>query len=370
MKKLTKILALGCLGLLALASCKKSDSLVTSTGGKAGALSTNVSELVLDKAKVSSPDTVITFNFNQASYGYKAAVTNTLQIDSMGDNWTAGKVKSVVLAPNVLKVGYTTADFNSILLKLNLKSGVSSQIQIRVAQSISSNVKPVYSNVVNLTVTPFNLTSWLYVPGSYEGWANSTPQMDSLVSVTGNGIYVGIINFTAGNNDFLVLPVKGSWTHKYATNDPKNSTSSTVTYDGPNNFYAPATAGQYIVTFNLNTNTISFALADYYSIIGSAPPGNAWSTDTFMKYVNDGAGNWVANNIPMVVGEYKFRQDAQWSNSWGPSATAGTVVSSGAVGDGNIQLTTAGNYNFTLHMPATSYGSTPLATTTFTATKQ
>jgi hypothetical protein len=89
-----------------------------------------------------------------------------------------------------------------------------------------------------------------------------------------------------------------------------------------------------------------------------------------MKYVNDGNGLWVANNVPMIVGEYKFRQDGQWTNSWGPTSTAGTITDSSPIGDGNIQLTTAGNYNFTFYMPATVYGTTPAVTTTYTAVKQ
>jgi len=377
---LTKFLAISSVALLMLASCKKDQTLVTSNGGKPGALTANTSApVVLDKAMVNDTTTVIRFNFTKANYGFSAAVTNTLQIDAPGDNWKSPT--TFTLASGAYSQGFSTPAFNSLLLKLNLPAGVASQVNVRVAHSISTTVAPVYTNVLSLTVTPFNLQSWVYVPGSCEGWANSTdhttaPLEDSLYSATSNGIYVGIINFPAGDRDFLVVPVKGSWAYKYATNDAETTNGTAVTYSttyvasGGNNFFAPTTAGYYLVTLNTNNNTLTMAQADFYSIVGSAPPGTAWNTDSPMKYLNDGTNTWVATNIPMIVGEYKFRQDDAWSNSWGPSATAGTVVSANATGDGNIQLTTAGNYNFTFVMPAAPLGSTPLVTTTYTAVKQ
>src|SRR3546814_3971117 len=55
----------------------------------------------------------------------------------------------------------------------------------------------VFSNVVTVRSKPIPLTSWVYVPGGYQGWDPATA--DSLVSLTGNGIYTGIIAFPADN---------------------------------------------------------------------------------------------------------------------------------------------------------------------------
>lgn len=358
-----------------LASCKKEGTLVKATSGTPGALTANTNTLALNKAMVSDTTTVITFNFTKANFGFSAAVTNTLQIDAVSDNWA--NPTTFTLGTGVYSQGFSTGVFNSLILKLNLPAGVASPVNVRVVHSLGPNVTPVYSNTLALTVTPFDLTSWVYLPGAYEGssWPNPGPLEDSLVSVTGNGVYVGIINFPAGANQFLVIPVKGSWTNKWATNfassNPTgNSVTYPVTYNGANNFYAPVAAGYYLITLDTNGNTISIVPADFYTIIGSAPPGTAWNNDYPMKYINDGNNTWVANNVPMTVGEYKFRQDDAWTNSWGPSATAGMATDSSPTGDGNIQLTTAGNYNFTFVMPATASGATPLVTTSYTAVKQ
>ena len=371
---LTKFLAISSIGLLMLASCKKQGVEVVSNGGKPGALTANTTNLALNKSMVNDTSKVIVFNFTKANFGFSAAVTNTLQIDAQGDNWA--NPTSFTLPVGTYTEGFSTFDFNNLVLKLNLTAGVASQVNVRIAHVLAANVPAVYSNVLSLTVTPFNLTSWVYLPGAYEGWANPGPQEDSLVSVTGNGVYTGIVNFTSASSQFLIVPVKGSWANKWATADAATGNASSATYSteyvtgGGNNFQTPTTPGYYLLTFNSNTNQLTMTQADFYSIIGSAPPGTAWQNDYPMKYVNDGNGNWVANNVPMVVGEYKFRQDDQWTNSWGPSATAGIATDTNPTGDGNLQLTIAGNYNFTFNMPATVLGTTPAVTAAYTAVKQ
>jgi len=360
---LTKFTALSGIALLMLSACKKEGALVTSNGGKAGTLSASTTTPNLDKTKLTDPTMVVSFSFTPPNYGFSASVTNTLQIDPVGDNWA--KPTSVTLANKVTTQGYTVADFNNLLLKLNLPAGVASQVNVRVVHTISADVAPVYSNVVSLTVTPFNLTSWVYVTGQFSGWQNPGPREDSLVSVTGNGVYTGIINFTAGNNQFLILPAK-NWTHKYATSQSSTPTT-TVTYDASNNLNAPSAGGYYQVTFNVNTGSITFTPVDYYSVTGSAVGG--WGVDTPMKFINDGNNTWVANNVIMTAAEYKFRQDNAWTNSWGPGATAGTAVSSGATGDGNFQVSAAGTYTLSIVMPPTAFGSPILTTTTYTAVK-
>jgi len=238
---------------------------------------------------------------------------------------------------------------------------------VRIVHSLSTATTPIYSNVLTLTATPFNLTSYVYVPGAYEGWSNPGAQEDSLISPTGNGVYTGIINFPAGGSQFLVVPVKGSWAFKYATTgSPGAGTSATFSTEyvsgGGNNFQAPNAGGNYLVTLNTNTNTITIAPADYYSIIGSATPGGNWSTDLFLKFINDGNNNWVGT-YTLLAGQFKFRQDAAWSNSWGDISPANGTSATDSSG-GNINVT-AGTHTITFNMAATAFGATPPVTTTY-----
>jgi hypothetical protein len=361
---LTKFLAFGSAALLMLSACKKELAPnVTSNGGKAGTLNASVTTLPLDKTMLTDTTTVIRFSFSKANYGFSAAVTNTLQIDVPGDNWK--NPTSATLGTGVYSQGYSTSAFNSLVLKLNVAAGVATPIVVRVQHVVSAGVAPIYTNTLSLTVTAFNLTSYVYVTGAFSGWANPGAGEDSLVSVTGNGVYVGVINFNAtgsGANQFLILPAK-NWNNKYATSG-SSTPSTTVTYNASNNLNAPTANGQYIVTFNLNTGTITFALTDYYSIIGSATPGGNWSTDLFLKYVNDGNGNWVGN-FTLLAGQFKVRQDAAWSNSWGTSSTAGILTDASG---GNIN-NVAGSATITFTMAPTPFGSSAVATAPYTLTQ-
>jgi len=337
-----KIFAFSGAALLLLSACKKDGTLVTSNGGKPGTLSASATTLVLDKTKLTDPSTAISFSFTSPDYGYSAAVNNTLQIDKVGDNWA--NPTSVVVPTKKLSQGYSTADFNAMLLKLSLQGGVAAQVNVRVKHTIGAGVEPVYSNVLTLNVTPFNLTSYLYVVGAFQGWNASAP--DSLLSATSNGIYTGIINFTAGNNQFLILPKKGTYDNKYATNDAQNTVSTTVAVGAPNNFYAPTTAGNYSVTININANTIAIATpARYYSIIGDAAMG--WGTDVDMKHVNDGGDLWTIS-VPLVsTGSFKVRKNHDWTTSYGIPKTGADGATLSSSDDDNIPVPTSGTYKFT-----------------------
>ncbi len=368
----TKLLAFGGIALLLLAACKKNDAIVTSNGGKPGALSASTVSLTLDRTKVADTSSVITFNFSNANYGFNAAVTNTLQIDVPADNWA--KPASATLATKVYSQGYATAVFNKLLLQLGLPGGAAAQIQVRVVHSISSAVAPVYSNVLSLTVTPFNLASSLYIVGGYQGW--SPGSADSLVSPTSNGVYNGLINFTAGsgNNNFKVLLNKQNYNNSYgyaATlpsgtlnlgNDNLTVTNESVTQaSGGGNLFsltapsddAAVNITANFVTLDVNKNTISLVPMQW-GVVGDASPGgwpngSGTQSDTNMKF--DATNQvWYVNTHLTAGGNIKFRLNHDWGYNLG--GTNGTL--SGNNGP-NIPIATTGNYLVTMDLVHNTY---------------
>ena len=371
---LTKFLVLGGVGLLMLSACKKDGALVTSNGGKPGALTASTNTLMLDKSKLNDTTKVINFTFTPPSYGFNAAVTNTLQIDPVGDNWA--KPTSVTLGTKVYSQGYSTNDFNGLLLKLNLVGGVTSQVNVRVEHSVSTSVAPIYSNVLSLTVTPYNLASSIYIVGGYQGWSTGTA--DSLVSLTSNGIYTGVIPFTAGsgNNNFKVLLNKLNYTGSYGWASTASSTSvtygtNTLTVTNENitqassggnlfSLTAPSDDAAVSITSNyvvldVNKNTISLT-PTLWSVVGDGSPGG-WpnstgpQSDTDMKF--DEANQVWSVTTPLTVGNIKFRLNHDWGYNLGGT---NPLTNNGA----NIAITTAGTYKITLNA----------ITSTYTLTKQ
>jgi len=284
---------------------------------------------------------IINFNFTSADYGYSAAVTNTLQIDVAADNWA--KPVTYIFAANTLTTGYSTADFNALLLKLGLTADTSSPVEVRIVHSISANVAPVYSNVLTVTATPFNLTSYLWVPGAYQGWNPSVASQ--LVSPTSNGIYSGIINFTGTDLTFKITS-EADWN---GTNYGAGTTDGTISSSG-GNLTAPADGG-FLVGVNLKTNTITFT--PQWSIIGDATPGG-WSTDTNMLFnSNDNTWYVTANLVSNGSNAIKFRFNNAWTINLGGSG--GTLSQDGA--NINVPATAAGgdSYKVTLDPAANTY---------------
>jgi len=357
-KNLVNLLAVSGVGLLILASCKKNDAVVTAKTNNAGQFTASTTTPVIDLAKVKDTTAIITFNFTASNYDAPVVEQNNiLQIDSVGDNWQ--KPASYTLPKNATTIGFSTATFDQLLLKA-VAPGSTKQVAVRVQHQLSSATS-VYSNVINMTVTPINLTQWIYVPGDYEAWANNAnsaaaPHEDSLISVTGNGIYTGIIDFrgypgSTGSLEFKIVPVKGDWSVAYG-----DAGGGTISTSG-GNLKAP-TAAPYIVTVDMNHLTITLAKADWYSLIGNAIPGSNWANDTELKFINDGSNKWVVNNLAMTQEAppndgFKVRQDDNWNNSWGTSSTDGQLTNSSGV---NIGVPANGNYNFVFVQAATAFG--------------
>ena len=329
---ITKFLALGCLSVMVLASCKKDEvKVVASTSGTAGTLAASTTTPALVKANLTA--TAVTFSGTAQSYGYSAAVTSALQIAVKGTNFAAPT--EVPLTAGALTKAYTVQDFNNLLLAMNLPTGAAAQLEVRLKSSLSATAGITYSNVITVTATPFALVSYIYVPGAYQGW--NPPTADSLQSATGNGIYTGVINFTAGNLAFKLTPQK-KWDVAYGT------TSGTGISTSGGDITVPA-AGQYMLQANLNNNTLVIAPVDYFSLIGNATPGTAWSTDTDLKF-NNGTSAWEGV-VAMTVGEFKVRMNHDWGISFGIPKTGADGSTLNNNDNNNIPITVVGNYKVT-----------------------
>jgi len=320
---------------LSLWSCKKDETQSVANSGSGGLLKSSATTVVLDKTMLAT--NVITFSMSNANFGFQAAVSNVLQLAVKGTNFV--NPKEVILPPNATTKVYNGLDFNNLLLSLNLPTTANTDVEIRLKSSISNTLAPVYSNIVGLSAKPFPLTAWIYVPGNYQGWNINSP--DSLVSLSGNGVYTGVIAFDGG--DFKITPLK-KWDIAYgATGIGKIGTS------GGNINSISAGAKQLDVDLNNLTYTLTPLV---WSIVGSAtpvgwPPGAGPYAEIDMKYINDGKGTWK-KTINLVPGALKFRKNHDWGTNFGGNA-------SGSLTGDDINVTVAGNYTITLDIPNNKY---------------
>jgi hypothetical protein len=312
---------------VAFTACKKDETQAVLDPSKtvASSLSASKSSLVLTKAD--QANSAVTFTYSKANFGFSSGATYTLQLAVKGTNFASPQ--EVSLDANGTSKSFTVLDFNALMLKLNLPFDQTSNIQTRVKAALSSNVAPTYSSIIEMSVKPYALIEYLFVPGDYQGWNPSTA--DSLMSPTGNGIYSGIINFGAkagGSLEFKLTPKK-EWTVAYG-----DAGSGAISASAGNNLKV-ATEYQYKLTANLNAKTF---VAEKYAIgiIGDATP-TGWGSDTHMKYIN-GTRTWTIT-LPLLGGkDIKFRLNDDWGTNYG-----GKDGVSSLNGD-NIRIAADGTY--------------------------
>lgn len=277
-RHLIKILFLAGTGLILWSSCKKDESKVYFNGGTAPVLTASVSDSI--PLPISDSDgTALTLNWTNPNYTYSngvssLSVTYYLEIDTLGAGFGGPNMQSLAFTPDVTTT-MTVSSFNALLSnKLLLQTGVQHSIQMRVEAFISpftSGSAPagvLYSDTLNFTVTPYTIpptvappaTGTLYITGSAtaDGWmvagqpATVAGQQLTQVSPTLYTITLPLI----GGQQFLLVPLAGDWTNKYATaSSSPPPTGGSFGYNAANNFVGPLNSGTYTVTVNFQTGT-------------------------------------------------------------------------------------------------------------------
>jgi hypothetical protein len=321
-------------------SCKKEEQHIVASPGTATSFSASVPSLILTKEN--AEDTLITFTWTKSDFGYQAAITNTIQFDVKGGDFS--NAKEMAADVGLLSKSLTGVDVNTLLLSMDLPTGEPASIIVRLKTQItSSTMDPVYSDLVNLEATPFSLVSYLYVPGDYQGW--NPASADSLTSPRSNGLYEGIIYFpnSEGASFEFKITTGKNWDNAYG-----DAGGGMISTSG-DNLKAPG-AGSYQIKVDMNS--LSFEMLPFqFGIIGDATAGG-WDSDTDMKYDN-GQQVWTLTTH-LNVGELKFRKNHDWGVNYGDDGHDGTLDAGGA----NIPIDSAGEYVIVLDLNTSTYSLT------------
>ncbi|GGH08670.1 SusE domain-containing protein [Pedobacter zeae] len=324
-----KTLAVGLMAV-SLWSCKKDETQTVSNISPAGTLTTSATTINLVQSNAAQVAFTLSYPL-ATSTGYVVPVNTSLQFGLKGTNFSPVReiaVTTKTYAPTITEV-------NNMILALGGKVGTTAQIEVRLKSGAAVN-DLTYSNVITLTATPYLASAWVYVPGAYQGWNPATA--DSLISVSSNGVYTGMIAFTPGNLEFKVTPAK-KWDVAYGDAGGGKISSSA----GDNLKSTDAVVKQ--VTVDLNAGTYTIGVPKEWSIIGDATAGG-WGNDTDMKVTNDGKANFYTIKTTLTTGAFKFRFAHDWGTNLGGSLSTLTN------GGDNIAVTTAGTYTITLDVAA------------------
>lgn len=261
--------------LLAITSCKKAENKIFFEGGTPPSLSASTTNVILEPGL--EANTALALNWTNPDFKFTTGlssqdVTYTLEMDTLGANFSSSKKYTTVISKDLSK-SYTVGELNGILgntMVLQLNPRRDYTLQLRVIASIGSSVS-LASNVISFTAKPFApppkvtppSSGKLYITGSATAgnWMGAgdpelVSQKFTQISNTLYEITVALI----GGQSYTFVPVYGDWSNKYSIaikNDPNEVNGGNFQVGGED-ILAPAASGNYKITvdFQLGKFTV------------------------------------------------------------------------------------------------------------------
>jgi len=299
-------------------------------------------------------DTLVTFEWTAADFGFQAATNYTVQVD-LADNDFADP--AIIGMTNKLELTVTVSGMNNKLLTAGAVADLAQDFSFRVQASLHEDVDTLWSVPVNVTITTFEKVveyPKLYVPGSYQNeWNAAWGEWDvtnlntCVYSVKDDGKYEGYLYFNEAATYFKFTEVP-AWeqTHTFGDVSGTGNTGTLLIGDWGNNIAVSTGAGYYLVKANLIAATYSTTKTDW-GLVGSAT--GSWDVDQNMTY--DPVLDVWTITTDLVAGDIKFRANDAWTINYGDPTGARKLVQDGA----NIPISADGNYTVTLDLSGAIY---------------
>jgi starch-binding outer membrane protein SusE/F len=349
-----------------LLSCEKVGDLPHYGTGTAPVLTASASSIA--PAVTDSNNNVLTLSWSNPHYATDTNnVKYTIEIDSTGKNFA--NPSRFVVQGSYSKT-FQAKELNSVLVGNGYAFNVPVSMDVRVVSSYANNNERLYSNVVNLRMTPYKVppkvapptSNTLFLVGSASagGWGNPVPspayKFTRLDSVTYEGTF-----FLNGGGEYLLLPVNnGDWTHKYSVADKTVAglnAGGTFGADLSDNIPGPAKTGIYKIRVDFQTGKFTVSPQKFYDLLyvpgdyqgwtpaTAATLGSATADGKYEGYINFPSG-----------GTYEFKLAAQpdWSGTVYGTGGAGAISTSGD----NLRVPGAGFYQIKVNTTDNTWSAT------------
>ncbi|MEP7165287.1 MAG: SusE domain-containing protein [Ferruginibacter sp.] len=267
MKKIISQLFFPFLLAVVFISCKKDENKVFYEGGTNPVLSASATgPFVLDILQKNDP--LLTFTWTNPDYHFTTGLSSqdinyTIQIDSAGKNFSSPGLAEIAV-PNDLSKLITVGELNAKLLAMGIIENTTGDAEIRLKSAFSNGAGVLYSNIIKITATPYLDVIWpvpanLYItgsatPASWQCGCGEPELLSQKFTKVSSSKFELTIKLN-GANSYLLLPVYGSWSHKYGGLGANNSNN----VDGDNfkpeggDLLSPPTTRIYKITVDFKT---------------------------------------------------------------------------------------------------------------------
>lgn len=332
MKNIFKVFLLLVGAAIFFASCDKKETLPVYQNGIAPVLSSDVNAVAA--APADSDNVALKLSWTNPAYATDSLNNKyIIQIDSAGKDFSNAYSLTV---SGVSDTSFTAKELNSILLGFGFDFGIAYGIDIRVVSSYANNNDQKISNVISITATPYKIPPKVQLPSSDQlfivgsatqgGWNNPVPTPSQQFTKVDETTWVGIFNLIGGN-EYLLLPVNGDWSHKYAVSDKSVSGLSSggdFGFDFSDNIPGPATSGWYKITVDFQHGTFKVeayagTVPDDLYIVGDATQGG-WNNPvpTPQQQFSKLSSTQFQLTLPLIGGkQYLFLPtNGDWSHKY------------------------------------------------------
>jgi hypothetical protein len=274
MKKLLSLLLSTSLLIIQL-SCKKEEKKIFFEEGTPPVLSASTTSVRLEAGE--EANTALVLKWTNPDYKFTTGlssqdVTYTLEIDTLGGNFSSSKKYVTVISKDLSKT-YTVGELNGILgntMVLQLDPRRNYSLQLRVISSIGSVVKLV-SNVVTITTKPFAPppkvepptagTLWIVGDAAASGWSNPLPgpyDVSQKFTKLSNTLYQLTLPMPGGGG-YKLIQQQGDWGSQYHALAAGRTWSSGdfEKKDAEPGFPGPDVAGNYKITIDFQLGKYS-----------------------------------------------------------------------------------------------------------------
>lgn len=267
MKNISKFVFLLFLLTTIVWSCVKDENKIYFEAGTAPVLSANKTAIALSFA--SAADEAVAFAWSNPNYKFTTGISSqnvsyVLQIDTTGANFTNPNKKELAISQD-LSIAISVSTFNDYLLnQLVLKPAKSHKLDVRIKSTLSNSSVPLYSNVLNYTVTPYAIppkvvpptagTLWITGNAVASDWTNPLPapydvtQKFTRVSET---LYTLTVPMIGGGKGYKLIQTNGNWDTQYHALDGTVFTGGDFELKNSDpQFPGPAASGTYKITID------------------------------------------------------------------------------------------------------------------------
>jgi starch-binding outer membrane protein SusE/F len=291
MKLIKKLSVFTLAVIIGITGCEKAEPLTNFANGTATVLSSPTLTVAPAPAD-SNSNSKFVLNWTDPKYSSNPTTFKyVIEIDSANRNFSRAYTRTVI---GKLSDSIVAKEFNAIMLAWGFEFNRSYDIDVRVTSSYGNNKEKKTSNILKIKATPYKIppkvalptTGKLFIVGdaTQGGWNNPVPVPSQELARIDETTFGGIFQFNAGNQ-YLLLPVNGSWDTKYAI---ANNSAAGVDLAGDfffstgpgDNFKAPSAGGFYKVTvdfqqgkYKVEPYTGQHGLPTNLFIIGGATPG-------------------------------------------------------------------------------------------------